>query len=148
MFKSDALTINYTTDNILSERLFKNQVLEWLNDGNPKLFRTPEEGNFIIKIMKVSLSPEDKLGRLLHTFSCSACEIADCTNENLLLLNILKLDDSIITEKMQFFSVDLSTKSPNEILNNRKGEIIHFSSLKCEGLFYGDELLITYEDNT
>ena len=64
----------------MQERLFKMEVLKWLNNGMPKLFRSPTEGNFIVKLMKISLTPQEKLGRLLHTFNCSACEIADCTN--------------------------------------------------------------------
>jgi hypothetical protein len=33
--------------------------------------------------MNVSLSPEDKLGRMLHTFSGTAYEIAEYSYENL-----------------------------------------------------------------
>jgi hypothetical protein len=76
-------TINYTTDNLAQERFFKMKVLEWLNNGKPKLFRSPTEGNFIIRLMKVSLSPENKLGRLLHNFSCTAYEIAEYNYKNL-----------------------------------------------------------------
>jgi len=30
------------------ERLFKNKVMDWLNNGKPKLFRSPQEGMFIV----------------------------------------------------------------------------------------------------
>jgi hypothetical protein len=54
----DVKTINYTTENIAQERIFKMDVLQWLNDGKPKLFRSPTEGNFIIRLIKISLKPE------------------------------------------------------------------------------------------
>ena len=38
-------TTSLVSYNILAERKFKLEVLEWLNDGNVKLFRSPTEGN-------------------------------------------------------------------------------------------------------
>lgn len=83
---------NITTDlvsrNISAERFFKMNVLSWLNNGKPKSFRSPGEGNYIVRLMNVSLSPNDTLGRMLHTFSCTAYEIADYTLDNLGYYNI------------------------------------------------------------
>jgi len=59
------------------------EVLEWLTNGKPKLFRSPGEGNFIVRLMNTSLSPNDTLGRMLHTFSCTAYEIAEYNHKNL-----------------------------------------------------------------
>ena len=84
---------NNSTDldgiNIANERLFKIEVLKWLNNGSIKLFRSPTEGNFIIRLMNVSLQPNDTVGRMLHTFNSTAIEMADFTIENLLNLNLL-----------------------------------------------------------
>jgi hypothetical protein len=44
------------------------EVLEWLNNGEAKIFRSPTEGNYIVRLMNVSLTPNDTLGRMLHTF--------------------------------------------------------------------------------
>lgn len=74
---------NLTGDIIAAERQFKLEVLEWLNNGQPKLFRSPTEGNYIIRLMNVSLSPNDTLGRMLHTFNCTAYEIAEYNYTNL-----------------------------------------------------------------
>lgn len=70
-------------DNFRREREFKMEVLEWLNNGEPKLFRSPGEGNYIVRLMNTSLSPNATLSRMLHTFSCTAYEIAECNFENL-----------------------------------------------------------------
>lgn len=80
---------NLDSVNIANERLFKIEVLKWLNNGSIKLFRSPTEGNFIIRLMNVSLQPNDSVGRMLHTFNSTAVEMADFTIENLLDLNLL-----------------------------------------------------------
>lgn len=72
-----------TEDNILLERKFKMAVLDWLNNGEPKLFKSATEGNFIVRLINISLTPEETLGRMLHSFKSTAIEIADCTLENL-----------------------------------------------------------------
>lgn len=74
---------NLTKENLTAERIFKNKVLDWLNDGKPKVFRSPAEGNYIVRLMNISLSPQDGLSRMLHTFSCTAYEIAEFNITNL-----------------------------------------------------------------
>ena len=84
---------NETFDNELNdqylERLFKLEVEQWLRNGQPKLMRSPTEGNYIITLMNVSLTPNEQLGRLLHTFNATAYEIADYTSENLQKYNFI-----------------------------------------------------------
>lgn len=75
--ESKVRTTNLTDYNVAAERKFKLAVLEWLNNGKPKLFRSPTEGNYIVRLMNVSLSPEDRLGRMLHTFNATAIEVSD-----------------------------------------------------------------------
>lgn len=78
-----------TSDNFFRERQFKTAVLEWLTDGKPKLFRSPSEGNMIVRLMNTSLTPNETVGRMLHTFNSTAYEIADCTLNNLEYYNLL-----------------------------------------------------------
>ena len=66
-----------------TERQFKLAVQDWLMNGKPKLFRSPTEGNYIIRLMNVSLSPEEKLSRMLHSFTATGYEVADYTWDNL-----------------------------------------------------------------
>lgn len=58
-------------------------VLNWLNNGKAKLLRTNAEGNYIVRLMNISMTPEKTLGRLIHNFSATAYEIADYTQEEL-----------------------------------------------------------------
>ena len=87
-------TMDLTGENIAAERRFKTAVLEWLNDGNPKLLRTPTEGSYIVRLMNISLSPNDTIGRMLHTFNSTAYEIMECTLANI-QNNNLKYDNSL-----------------------------------------------------
>lgn len=72
------------------EKMFKDKVSEFLYDGQPKLFRSATEGNFIIKVMDVSLTPNATLGRRIVSFTATAYEIAECTVENFKKYNILE----------------------------------------------------------
>ena len=77
------------TDNIRAERLFKTEVLSWLNNGEIKLYRSPTEGNFVVRLMNITTSPNDQLGRMLHTFNCAAYEVAEPTYNSLVKFGIV-----------------------------------------------------------
>lgn len=91
--KSKKPTKNLEGENIATERYFKLKVLEWLNNGKPKIFRSPGEGNYLVRLMNSSLSPEDSLGRMLHSFSTTAYEIGDFDYNTLKNFNIIKVDE-------------------------------------------------------
>ena len=83
----------FESQNMRVERLFKMEALEWLNNGEIKLFKSPAEGNYLVRLMNVSLSPEDKLGRMLHTISATAYEIEELTYSNLVSLGFIQPND-------------------------------------------------------
>lgn len=112
-------TTNLTSDNIFAEREFKLQVLNWLNNGKLKLFRSPTEGNYIVRLMNNSLSPNDTVGRMLHTFNSQAYEIADNTIENLKDLNIINQNVVYYGEgTMEFKYAECDENSVNSIEND------------------------------
>lgn len=76
-------TTNLVGYNYTAERKFKLAVLEWLTNGKPKLFRSPSEGNYVVRLMSASLSPNDTLGRMIHSFSCTGYECAAADIESL-----------------------------------------------------------------
>lgn len=86
---TDNQNTQLTGENIYAEREFRNAVLAWLNNGQPKLFRSPTEGNHIVRLMNVSLSPNDTLGRMLYTFSATGYEMADYNYTNLKELGLI-----------------------------------------------------------
>ena len=80
---------NLTGENIRGERYFKLKVLDWLTNGKIKLFRSATEGNYLVRLIKTQLKPQQKLGRMLHDFSCTAYEIAELTYDNLVEYGIV-----------------------------------------------------------
>lgn len=141
----DAQTMSdFSSYNIQAEREFKMEVLDWLTNGEPKLFRSPTEGNYLVRLMNTSLSPMDQLGRMLHTFSSTAYEIGEPTFTRLQEYNMLpststssgdQLEENIVeTEKiMKFKSYDLSEADnldDDENLNlNNNNAIIKYIKL-------------------
>lgn len=92
-------TTSHEAYNITAERIFKMEVLEWLNNGEPKLFKSPTEGNFLVRLMNVSLTPEETLGRLLHNFTATAYEIGEIDYNTLELYNIVSVEEP---EELQY----------------------------------------------
>lgn len=131
-------TANLIGANIASEREFKLKVLEWLNNGQPKLFRSPTEGNYIVRILNVSMTPNDTTGRMLHTFNATACEIAEYSYKNLNELGLISVGDPT-TKQLRWETIELSKTG---LGSNRN--IINYNavSLRFEGLIPGDKLYI------
>jgi hypothetical protein len=104
-----------------AERIFKLKVLEFLNDGKPKLFRSPAEGNYIVRLMNCSLSPNDQLSRMLHTFSATATEVETCSLEKLEEIGIISTK-KIDTKQIRWVTVmmkDLSAGNGNWVKINK-----------------------------
>jgi hypothetical protein len=93
---------------VSAERIFKLKVLEFLNNGEVKLFRSPGEGSFIVRLMNTSLSPNDTLGRMLHTFTSTAYEIADFNFENLRKFGMM-VDDYVELRELEVYKSRLDT---------------------------------------
>lgn len=74
---------NLTYDNIFIERKFREKVEQFLNSFDYKLYRSATEGNIVIALSNVSLSPNQTLGRMIYSFSATAYEVLDNTIENL-----------------------------------------------------------------
>lgn len=96
-----------TEKNITSERIFKLKVLEWLQNGEAKLFRSPSEGNYIVRLLNIQLQPNDTLGRMLHTFSATAYEISDFNYNTLVEKKFLNIGESIAALTTRWGYADL-----------------------------------------
>ena len=81
-------------NNYIYERKFRDEVIKFLYDENVKLFRSPTEGNFVVKVMDVNLNPTTELGRYLWSFSGTAYEIANSDAKSLQEMGILEGIDS------------------------------------------------------
>lgn len=83
VLKDNSQTPSYRTTTYkdwLWDRAFREEAMQWLNDGEPKLFRTMAEGNIAVMLTDINLTPETVLGRRLYSFSATAYEVADGTS--------------------------------------------------------------------
>ena len=64
------------------EREFREKVEEFLMDNTVKLFRSPTEGNILVKLMDVNFQPNQTLGRRLWSFTATAYEIDEYSIDN------------------------------------------------------------------
>ena len=64
------------------ERFFRDKVRDFLNSPNAKLFRSPTEGNYLVRLMSPTFTPNQTLGRNVYSFSCNASEIDECNIDN------------------------------------------------------------------
>lgn len=96
-FRTEKAITDFT--DIYYEREFRKKVMDFLYENNVKLFRSPTEGNILVKLMDISFSPNATLGRKIYSFSCTAYEVDECTIKNMIKYNVLDAgDNSKITQ--------------------------------------------------
>ena len=78
---------------IILERDFREKVVKFLQDGKPKLFKSPTQGNIIIKINDVSIAPNKTLSGIIASFSATAYEIAEATIDNYKKYNFIEWEE-------------------------------------------------------
>ena len=155
---------NLTTENLMGERYFKLKVLDWLTDGQVKLFRSPGEGNYLVRILNVSMTPQDALGRMLHTFSGTCYEIDELTYNNLIHYGIvteniftlmemhwgsINVNEYIINKLSPWADFTDADKNPQTIDNWNGYYLLPLKSetvigFECTDFVPGDKLWITY----
>ena len=77
-------------EDFVYEKFFRDKVTEFLYNGNIKLFRSPTEGNLLVKVMDISFTPNQQLGRRVYSFSATVYEIDSPTFANYLKYGIQK----------------------------------------------------------
>ena len=75
------------------ERDFRNTVIKFLQNGKPKLFKSPTEGNIIVRLMDINCTPNQTLDRMIYSFTANANEIAEANVENYLKYNFYKVGE-------------------------------------------------------
>lgn len=74
------------------ERKFREKIIDFLYADDIKLFRSPTEGNILVRLMDISLTPNQTLGRMLYSFTANAYEIDECSIDNFQKYGILSID--------------------------------------------------------
>lgn len=77
----------------ITQRKFRELVMNYLYDDIPKLFRSTSEGNILVRITDVNLTPNNQIGRMIYDFSCTVTEIGEANLENYKLYKIQDFGD-------------------------------------------------------
>lgn len=80
-------------NNIFIERKFREKVETFLNDFSYKLYKSPTEGNIVVGLMNVSLTPNASLSRMIFDFSATAYEVVENTLDNLNQTGIIDIGE-------------------------------------------------------
>lgn len=120
---ANLLTLGMDTsdDSVFVERIFREKAEAFLNDFEYKLYRSPTEGNMIIGILSVSLTPKTELGRMIFSFSGTAYEVMENTLENLDEVGIIDMGeisfDLVADKEMSFGQISRLYGSNIDILS-------------------------------
>lgn len=90
---SFVIDTNLTDDNIFIERKFREKAEEFLNDFDYKLYKSPTEGNIVIGLLNVSMTPNATLGRMIFDFSATAYEVMENTLDNLNEIGVIDIGE-------------------------------------------------------
>lgn len=82
-------------DNQIYEKKFREAAIEFLHSDGAMLLQDPREGNMIVRLTNIQLTPNPQLGGRIYSFSAQATEIADCTLENMRTLGILPQETEV-----------------------------------------------------
>ena len=125
-------TTDLSAYNFMAEREFKLRVLDWINNGKIKLFRSPGEGNYLVRLMGTTMSPNNTVSRLIHTFNSQAYEMAECNYKNLLAHGIIQ-ENVINPVVLKWKTVNIK-KDILDIINEeedeKNGNIINQGGIK------------------
>ena len=150
---------NLTSENFFGERYFRLKVLDWLNDGKVKLFRSSTEGNYLVRILNVSMTPEERLSRLLYNVSATIDEIDEISFENLTKYGLV-IPKSANSYEEQWNVVNVRemlqlAKDPNyaDIVDDQGFVLmtpqgISINNIMIQHFAPGDEVKILYDESS
>lgn len=150
---------NLTSENFSGERYFRLKVLDWLNDGKVKLFRSSTEGNYLVRILNVSMTPEERISRLLYNVSATIDEIDEISFENLIKYGLVT-PKSVSSYEEQWNIVNVQemiqlAKNPDyaDIIDDQGFVLmtpqgISINSVMIQHFAPGDEVKILYDESS
>lgn len=81
------------------ERDYREKIMDFLYKHNVKLFKSATEGNILVKLMDISFTPNQQLGRRIYTFQCTAYEVTDNTIANIGYYDIQTINTIVKSNK-------------------------------------------------
>ena len=122
-----------TQDVNFFEKRFREAAMNFLTDGNVKLFRSFQEGNMIVYLSNVSFTPNKQLNRRVYDFTATVTEVCEATPENM--------------EKYKLEKPILRYRYILQVYNNPfKFEANFVPLISLEQMFDLNSLIVEYEE--
>ena len=77
---------NYQPQTI--EKIFRQKAEEFLTNGNPKIFRSYDEGPMIVHLSNISFTPNKQLNNHIYDFSAQLTEICEFSSDTIKKYNL------------------------------------------------------------
>lgn len=90
--------LNGYTD-YLVEKGYRDDITDYLYQNKVRLFRSPTEGNILVKLMNITLTPNGQLDRRIYSMQCTAYEVDTFSIENCIKYHIWD-DNKIIFDNL------------------------------------------------
>lgn len=81
--KNDLERMSKGNYSMVMQRLWREKILEWLKDGTPKILKSEAEGNILVRVTDVKVTPIRSLYGLVAEFSCRMTEVGDVRESTL-----------------------------------------------------------------
>lgn len=135
-FKEDIKGIEqYIQDERIFEKRFREMAMQFLTDGQVKLFRSYQEGNIIVYLSNVSFTPNKQLDRRVYDFSATVTELCDATEQNM--------------EKYRIYKPAIAYRYVLRIQDYEESTEIAFTPyISIEQLFNDNTFIVEYEEET
>ena len=102
------------------ERDFRQLVLNFLHDGKPKLFKSPTEGNIIVRLTDINCVPNQSLDRMIYEFSSTGNEFAEAIYANFIKYNFLEvgeINQDLSTKEIRIGQIQMAFTPQTNIFN-------------------------------
>lgn len=70
-------------DGMVMQRAWRNKILDWLSDGKLKILKSEAQGNLLVEISDIKVTPVESLYGLVADFECQMTQMGYVTEETL-----------------------------------------------------------------
>lgn len=87
------VTDEYRVFSVKEEKDFRENIIKNIENYEPKIFKSSQEGNILCTVIDLSLTPIESLSRKIYELSGTIVEIGDFSYQKLIDLNFIKISD-------------------------------------------------------
>lgn len=153
-------TPSFGEQNLTYEREFREKVLAFLQNGKIKLYKSPTEGNILIRLMDINTTPVQSLGRLIYSFTSTAYEIGVPTIAELKRLNMIPHSSGFVDFSTYEYKLGqvIADFSPGEnifdkikekyqsVVSNQAGYQIDINEIEALSISFDSSMIVNYNN--